>query len=99
MLGGFVQRFSILPDLLLFSEFKGASHLQRLFLNFKLPFDRKKALIMPHIQRIAGLDRTFGEGEVMNPIQNIGLAASVEASKAIDLRGKVQPGFLMVFEL
>ena len=99
MLRGFVKRFPILPDLLLFSEFKGASHLQRLFLNFKLPFDRKKALIMLYIQRIARLDCTFCEGEVMNPIQNIGLAASVEACKAINLRGKVQPGFLMVFEL
>ena len=35
----------------------------------------------------------------MNPIQNVGFSASIEASKAINLGAKVQSGFLMIFKL
>lgn len=54
---------------------------------------------MRNIQAITALHRAFGQGEVVNAIENIGFPAAIQSQKTVDLWTKDQAGFKVIFKL
>ena len=99
MVADFFHRLSILEDLFLFSCLQGAADLQGAGLHFKYALDGKKIRPMLHLERVAGLQGTFGEGEVVDAVQHIRFSTPIPTHQAIDLPAKGKLGFAVVFEL
>lgn len=54
---------------------------------------------MGNIQAVAALYCTFGEGHIMDSIEDIGFATSIQPQKTIDLWTEDQVGFKVIFKL
>ena len=88
-----------MEDLFFLPYLKGATNLKRFVFDLEDPFDREKIKRMTHVEGVAALHRTFGEGQVMDCVQYIGFAASVESDHTIDFRTEIQAGFEVVLKL
>ena len=54
---------------------------------------------MGNVQAITALHRTFGEGQVVDAIQDVGFATAIQPQQTVDLRAEAQAGFEVVFKL
>ena len=61
--------------------------------------DGKKEFIMPDVLAVNRIEVTLTEREVMDGIQDIGLANTVVTYEAIDLWRKLKFGFRIVFKI
>ena len=99
MVADFVDCFSVLENLFLFSLLQGAANFQWIGFHFKFSDHRKEFLFVLNAQCITALQGTFGQGEVMDAVQYIRFSAPIPSQQAIDLRTKGKLAVEVVFKL
>ena len=91
----FIQKetFALVPFLNALHQFRAV------VLASEAAINNKKILAMPYVLSIGGIKKTFTEREIMDGIEEIGLAYPVISREAIDLVGKDQIGLPVVLEI
>jgi hypothetical protein len=99
MVADFVDCLSVLENLFLFSLLQGAANFQWIGFYFKFPNECKEFLFVLNAERIAALQGTFGQGEVMDAVQYIRFSAPIPSQQAIDLRAEYKLTVKVVLKL
>jgi hypothetical protein len=61
--------------------------------------DRKIRCFVPDVLRVDGVEIAFAKGEVINGVEQVGLAGGVVANKTIHTRREIHIRFSDIFEI